>query len=147
MFNWLGPHSKATRVGAYSFVANEASLLGKGTYASVYRGHHSATKDVVAVKVVDLHNRSKLDMHYLEQEVRLMSNTAHPNIVRLLEVYVRFALRFFCICFDLLSLRAASRARVTSPIVLKVFRWLSVLAIFLRLIPSHLSNFVFNKLF
>lgn len=66
-------------------------LLGRGSFASVYKGTNQKTKEVVAVKVIDVErlaktNNPKLQQH-LDQEISVMKAMKHENIVELLDVY------------------------------------------------------------
>ena len=59
--------------------------LGEGNYGSVRRGVHKVTGAVRAIKIIP-----KTRLKYLprfRQEIKLMKELEHPNIVRLYETY------------------------------------------------------------
>jgi len=60
--------------------------LGRGSYANVFLGRHTKTAEVVAIKAMDwdrlTKGKDKL-RQALENEIRIMSESDHPNIVRL----------------------------------------------------------------
>jgi len=60
--------------------------LGSGSYAQVYKCMHSKTKDVYAIKAISKEKvgDTKL-MENLEQEISIMRDYLHPNIVQLFE--------------------------------------------------------------
>lgn len=78
----LQPNKK---VGNYTF--NIQSVLGSGSYSTVYLGQHEETKQQVAIKVV---TRQSLTDSYmfetLESEIVILKHLDHPNIVRLYDV-------------------------------------------------------------
>ena len=67
--------------------------LGKGSYANVFLGRHVRTADVVAIKVMNWEQltkgREKLSKA-LENEIKIMNESDHPNIVRLFHSMVCF---------------------------------------------------------
>ena len=78
-------------IGDYDY--NPDDSLGSGTFATVYRGKHTRTGRIVAVKAVDLRRISSSSQHdetskYLESEIKIMVSLRHPNIV-LLENVIR----------------------------------------------------------
>ena len=61
--------------------------LGKGGFGAVYAGYRNSDHFPVAIKVI---NKSKLDpedLESLKNEVRLMQQVDHPNIVKYYETY------------------------------------------------------------
>ncbi|KAL6876428.1 hypothetical protein ACP4OV_013000 [Aristida adscensionis] len=62
-------------------------LLGKGSFAKVYRARHAASGEEVAIKVMD---KDHLKRHGAEQmvmsEIAVMRRVRHPNVVRIHEV-------------------------------------------------------------
>lgn len=59
-------------------------LLGSGSFGKVYRGHHSETGDMCAIKEVEIvadDPRSKECAKQLAQEIALLSMLRHPNIL------------------------------------------------------------------
>ncbi|GAA96795.1 uncharacterized protein L969DRAFT_79771 [Mixia osmundae IAM 14324] len=69
------------RIGPFTI----AEEIGRGSFATVYRGYHTMTKHPVAIKAV---NRGKLTpklLENLESEIRLLKGIAHPNVVELVD--------------------------------------------------------------
>ena len=60
-------------------------LLGVGTFGKVYEAIHLATGNIIAVKQIELKTkRAEETARLVEQEIRMMENLKHNNIVRLL---------------------------------------------------------------
>ena len=73
------PHK---RVGAYELY----ECIGQGSFASVYRGQHRDTRQVVAVKaIVRARLNAKLQEN-LDAESGILQSTQHPNVMQLHEV-------------------------------------------------------------
>eukprot|EP01124_Arcella_intermedia_P028361 TRINITY_DN5746_c0_g2_i1.p1 TRINITY_DN5746_c0_g2~~TRINITY_DN5746_c0_g2_i1.p1 ORF type:complete len:1015 (-),score=249.61 TRINITY_DN5746_c0_g2_i1:64-3108(-) len=78
-------NDNVSKIGDYTFPrgSKDEVKLGQGSYATVYRGYHVVTKELVAVKVVHYLGRNQQDLKYLNQEIELMKKIQHPNIIRL----------------------------------------------------------------
>ncbi|VAH64122.1 unnamed protein product [Triticum turgidum subsp. durum] len=62
-------------------------LLGRGTFAKVYKAHNISTGEVVAIKVFDKQAvRRSGTVDQVRREVDVMRRVHHPNVVRLHEV-------------------------------------------------------------
>jgi len=72
---------KRPRVGSY--IVDRDKPIGAGSFASVFRGNHAETGEIVAVKVVDHNRLNKKLKDNLEVEIHVGSMLAHTNIVRL----------------------------------------------------------------
>ena len=89
--SWLYPAGRDEIVGPYRF--SHQHLLGKGSYARVYRGEDTATGTPVAVKEMDLVElmgkspSAERAMRALQREIDVMRRLVHPNILRLLADY------------------------------------------------------------
>ncbi|MCO5550812.1 hypothetical protein L7F22_004304 [Adiantum nelumboides] len=62
----------------------KGALLGSGSFGKVYRGHHSETGDMCAIKEVEIVSddpRSQECAKQLAQEIALLSMLRHPNIL------------------------------------------------------------------
>ncbi|KAH7437853.1 hypothetical protein KP509_05G092400 [Ceratopteris richardii] len=62
----------------------KGALLGSGSFGKVYRGHHSGTGDMCAIKEVEIiadDPRSKECANQLSQEIAILSTLRHPNIL------------------------------------------------------------------
>jgi serine/threonine protein kinase len=82
----------ARRVGSkYEFIPSDENLLGRGSYATVYRGKEISTGAIVAVKVIAIHKfpPESRERKYLFQEIAIMKTIDHPNLIKLYEVHVR----------------------------------------------------------
>ena len=60
--------------------------LGAGSFATVYKGHHRETNDVVAIKAISLRRLDRKSLENLESEISIMRRVKHHNIVRMLDV-------------------------------------------------------------
>jgi serine/threonine-protein kinase ULK/ATG1 len=76
---------KTITIGAWTVVDQE---IGKGSFATVYRGNHRETGDMVAVKRINLDrppfSLNKKHQENLELEIQILHKYQHSNIVRLL---------------------------------------------------------------
>lgn len=71
---WAGQHGQGGASG--QFVRKE--LVGKGAYGGVYKGIHTPTGLVVALKVIDLDTPDD-DIHDIQTEVALLSSIPHAR--------------------------------------------------------------------
>eukprot|EP01102_Stenamoeba_stenopodia_P012507 TRINITY_DN3966_c0_g1_i1.p1 TRINITY_DN3966_c0_g1~~TRINITY_DN3966_c0_g1_i1.p1 ORF type:complete len:636 (+),score=125.14 TRINITY_DN3966_c0_g1_i1:69-1976(+) len=63
-------------------------VLGKGSFASVYKGINTITKEIVAIKAIDVERITKTNNRkQLDQEVAVMKGMKHENILELYDVY------------------------------------------------------------
>lgn len=70
------------KVGAY--ILDER--IGRGSFAAVWRGHREQTNEVVAIKVI---SRQRVhEATQLNQEVAVLKQLQHPNIVRFIDLKV-----------------------------------------------------------
>lgn len=65
-------------------------VLGEGGYAQVKLGYNNVTKDTVAIKVFDTDRMNASQMKELRQEVAVMSQLIHPNIVRFYDFFEEY---------------------------------------------------------
>eukprot|EP00127_Corallochytrium_limacisporum_P000545 Clim_evm1s18 gene=Clim_evmTU1s18 len=74
-------------IGDYVYSHLPSAELGRGTYGTVYIGHHKDDeKKQVAIKVVDLRQLSGANREYLNSEIKIHQTVDHPNIVKFLDV-------------------------------------------------------------
>ena len=66
-------------VGKY----NITKQIGKGSFAKVYKAYHKDTKELVAIKAVDLKKLNKKLLESLETEIAILFKINHPHIIRL----------------------------------------------------------------
>ncbi|CAD7971967.1 unnamed protein product [Amoebophrya sp. A120] len=78
----------------HDFYEFEEKKLGQGTYGSVTKGVHKSTKQIRAVKCIPkstMKGKKKGNdgemLNRVKQEVDLMKNCDHPNIVKLFETF------------------------------------------------------------
>ena len=62
-------------------------MVGKGNFASVYKGTYGADKKLVAIKKQSLENPELLK--YIHSEIDILKSIRHPNV-----------LRYIGICFE-----------------------------------------------
>jgi serine/threonine protein kinase len=71
---------RVAQIGSYQILEE----LGKGSFSTVYRALNSKTREVVAIKVLDLkHVENEERLH---KEIRILQALDHPNIVLLRDV-------------------------------------------------------------
>ncbi|XP_068304585.1 CBL-interacting serine/threonine-protein kinase 5-like [Pyrus communis] len=71
-------------------------LLGQGTFAKVYHGKNLATKENVAIKVINKdHIKKEGLMEQIKREIYIMHLVRHPHIVQLKEVMATKTKIFF----------------------------------------------------
>ncbi|KAL2841272.1 hypothetical protein BJY01DRAFT_13326 [Aspergillus pseudoustus] len=61
--------------------------IGKGSFATVYRGIHTKTRTFVAVKSVNLNKLNKKLKENLSLEIDILKGLFHPHIVALIDCY------------------------------------------------------------
>src|SRR6218665_3193215 len=61
--------------------------VGSGTYGDVYKATKVDTNDLAAVKIIKLEPGD--DFSVIQQEIRMMKDCLHPNIVRFYGSYLR----------------------------------------------------------
>ena len=63
------------------------SLLGEGSYGSVYKGRHIRTGEIVAIKIVEL---VEDELDDIKLEVDILKMCKQPNVVNYFGTYLRF---------------------------------------------------------
>ncbi|CAK9301364.1 unnamed protein product [Gordionus sp. m RMFG-2023] len=61
--------------------------VGSGTYGEVYKGINMHSSELAAIKIVKLEQSD--DLRTIQQEILMMKECKHPNIVAYLESYIR----------------------------------------------------------
>lgn len=61
-------------------------LVGEGSFGKVYKGRRRGTCETVALKVITKAGKSEKDIRSLRQEIDILSQLSHPNIVQMLEL-------------------------------------------------------------
>jgi Protein kinase domain len=92
-----------TDIGEYSFLRSRENLLGRGSFADVFRGTNRQTGAGVAVKVVDVARVSRGNLKlldHLEDEMKISMELRHPNIVQLFAVH-HLDVDTLCMVFEL----------------------------------------------
>lgn len=60
-------------------------MIGEGGFGKVYKAHHKKTKEVVAIKTIDISDYTKqadkVDQIY--KEAQILKNLSHRNIIKL----------------------------------------------------------------
>ena len=58
-------------------------LLGKGTYSNVYKGYHKITKELVAIKEIDI-NKNIKHINRFYKEIEILEKTDNINIINII---------------------------------------------------------------
>jgi len=80
-------------VDAYEYPSNIKedykieSVIGKGSFASVRKGKSRATGDKVAIKIISKRKLTDEDRVGLQNEIDILKQVDHPNIVKLHDIY------------------------------------------------------------
>ncbi|KAF7023915.1 hypothetical protein CFC21_036338 [Triticum aestivum] len=103
-------------------------LLGRGTFAKVYKAHNISTGEVVAIKVFDKEAvRRSGTVDQVRREVDVMRRVHHPNVVRLHEVMATRSRIYFVMEYASggeLFARLAESTRFPEPVARRYFQQL-----------------------
>lgn len=103
-------------------------LLGRGSFAKVYKAHNISTGEVVAIKVFDKEAvRRSGTVEQVKREVDVMRRVHHPNIVRLHEVMATRSRIYFVMEYASggeLFARLAKSTRFPEPVARRYFQQL-----------------------
>lgn len=66
---------------------DEAELLGKGGFSSVYKGRDRSTGRAVAIKKMEINRKNHPTFLLIETEIHAKSAMNHPNIVQFLDSF------------------------------------------------------------
>eukprot|EP00877_Chromochloris_zofingiensis_P009791 jgi/Chrzof1/5065/Cz15g10150.t1 len=84
--------TRLKRIGKYVL----GRVLGQGASGVVRMGRNTTTDELVAVKTVDATRfRSIGEIEQIQEEIAVLANLKHPNIIRLLEVHFVNSMFFF----------------------------------------------------
>lgn len=73
-------------VGEFCF--SLLDVIGTGYSSTVYKGKHSSSADVVAIKVIPkIPNPSRIAQTLLKNELTVLQRINHPNLLRVHEIY------------------------------------------------------------
>jgi serine/threonine protein kinase len=102
------------------------NMLGKGSYASVYKGRVIATDEPVAVKVMNKSLfKNAFNLKNICSEIEIMKKLNHRNIVRMLDVFQTsnnmYLITEYCDQGDLMHFMR-KRKRVPEKEALKIFQ-------------------------
>jgi 5'-AMP-activated protein kinase catalytic alpha subunit len=103
-------------------------LLGRGSFAKVYKAHNVSTGEAVAIKVFDKEGvRRSGTMEQVKREVDVMRRIRHPNVVRLHEVMATRSRIYFVMEYASggeLFAHLARSTRFTEPVARRYFQQL-----------------------
>jgi len=63
-------------------------IIGKGTFSTIYKGKSRITNEIVAIKHIDITNISSETKQLIINEVKLLQNYKHPNIIECIDTFV-----------------------------------------------------------
>ncbi|KNC51776.1 STE/STE20 protein kinase [Thecamonas trahens ATCC 50062] len=63
--------------------------VGAGSFASVYKVRHKGTKEICAAKIIRLNNKMPNEFAMVKDEVDILRDAAHPNMITLYATYKR----------------------------------------------------------
>ena len=72
------PAPRLIRLGKYEVINSRSNRLGKGGYGSVFIGKVTRTNDAVAVKIVEINEKTR---KYIDRENKLLKACKHKNII------------------------------------------------------------------
>ena len=79
------------------------SVLGEGSFCTVYRAIDKETNTQIAVKVIKRKNLHKDGASLLKKEAELLQTIDHTNIVKFKHVSIEF-ITFICVVLSLIHL-------------------------------------------
>eukprot|EP00899_Mesostigma_viride_P028194 jgi/Mesvir1/855/Mv17428-RA.1 len=62
-------------------------LIGEGSFGKVYRGRRKYTGQITAMKFIMKHGKSEKDIRNLRQEIEILRNLRHDNIIQMLDAF------------------------------------------------------------
>jgi len=84
----LRRYEKEQNLGGLEYMLDEP--VGRGAFGQVFRGHHIAKGDTVAIKIIDL-EESKDDVQTISAEIRALSSARHCD--QLIRYYTSFVVQ------------------------------------------------------
>ena len=78
---------EAVAEGFHTIYDLDAAILGSGAFATVRVAVHNASKKKYAIKIVDKGKLGKTDELALKDEITVLKELEHPNIIRLYSVF------------------------------------------------------------
>lgn len=61
--------------------------LGRGAYATVRKGKHIGTGDIVAIKIISKDDCSEEDLKYMQREIDIAKSLRHRNVVQTSDIF------------------------------------------------------------
>ena len=83
---WLKIFKKILHSENISDLYDIQNKIGKGKYASVYKGIHKASERIVAIKILEKENLNANEINMIKNEIDILKICQHPNIVKLYDV-------------------------------------------------------------
>ncbi len=85
--NQTAMQRQASSVSSLDDLYDVHGVLGEGGFATVRKGVHRITKNVYAIKTIDLCKIRADQLDSLRDEVNIMKMLDHPNVVKLYETF------------------------------------------------------------
>ena len=61
--------------------------IGEGSFGKVFKGRRKCSPETVAMKFIPKHGKTEKDLKSLRQEIGILSNLSHPNIIKMIEYF------------------------------------------------------------
>ncbi|PFH33640.1 hypothetical protein BESB_078560 [Besnoitia besnoiti] len=117
--------------------------IGRGSFAAVWKGHIEQTKEAVAVKVISRH--TVYEATQLNQEVAILKQLQHPNIVRFIDLkksqYHYYLVLEFCSGGDVASLLRQHGGRVGEAVARRLLQQMAA-----GLLEIHRRSYIHRDL-
>jgi serine/threonine protein kinase len=105
------------------YALHKDGFLGKGAFASVFKGHRISDNLPVAIKVVKTSKMEQKEKKILDDEVTTLRRMNHENIIKLYDIYERKSKRDteLCLMTELCEGTLEEVIKESSPLTEEIF--------------------------